>query len=264
MKKCVFSVLVQLFLIHTAIGQNIVITEIMYNPPESGTDSTEFIEFYNASTEIVDLTGYNSTGGNYAFPAVALKPQEYYVITIDSLAFISVFGFSPNGEFSGGLSNSGESIVLYDKQGVVIDSVRYDDADAWPKGAGAGEPDGGGASIILCDVESDNNLGENWYSSVNKTGVYINALEVLASPGQGNDCSEIVTGLNEESDFKLDIYPNPTSDFIHWGAIMNYQLLDIYGDVVSKGMGEKINIEKESSGVYILILDEKKYTVTKL
>ena len=41
---------------------DIVITEIMYNPPESSTDSLEFIEIYNNEISAVDLTGYSLSG----------------------------------------------------------------------------------------------------------------------------------------------------------------------------------------------------------
>jgi len=45
-------------IIEPYIVPEIVITEIMYNPPESGTDSLEFLELYNNGVEIVNLEGF--------------------------------------------------------------------------------------------------------------------------------------------------------------------------------------------------------------
>ena len=42
---------------NTSAQNDIVITEIMYNPPESGTDSLEFIEIYNKGEGTIDLSG---------------------------------------------------------------------------------------------------------------------------------------------------------------------------------------------------------------
>ena len=49
---------------------NLVITEISYNPAESGTDSTEYVELYNNGSSSVDLTGYYfSAGFVHTFPS---------------------------------------------------------------------------------------------------------------------------------------------------------------------------------------------------
>lgn len=174
---------------------NLVITEIMYNPPEAGTDSLEFVEIYNNGTLASDLTNYTLSGITYTFPAVTLPVGGYYVIGVNASAFNTVYGFAPDGIATGGLSNGGESIVIKDAFGLTIDSVRYDDNNPWPSGAAAGEPDGGGASIILCDTASNNNDGANWNASVSSTGSTINGFAVLASPGAANVCPVATTDV---------------------------------------------------------------------
>jgi concanavalin A-like lectin/glucanase superfamily protein/lamin tail-like protein/PA domain-containing protein/type IX secretion system substrate protein len=186
-------------LISTPPIANLVITEIMYNPAESGTDSTEFIEIYNNGSTTVDLTNYTCTGGIYTFPSASIAAGAYYVITIDSSGFYNTYGFNADGVFSGGLSNSSESIVLKDAFGNLVDSVLYDDGGLWPSGTGAGAPDGGGASIIFCDLNSDNNDGTNWKACTNQTGVIIQGLEVLASPGVANTCCPVIAVTDTRS-----------------------------------------------------------------
>ncbi|PCI94043.1 MAG: hypothetical protein COB15_15100 [Flavobacteriales bacterium] len=175
-------------------AQDLVISEIMYNPPEFGTDSLEFIEIYNNGTGVINLNNYTCTGGTYTFPNVNIASGSYYLLAKDTTAFNNVYGFSADGQFSSALSNAGENIVLKDDLGNVIDSVKYDDNAPFPFGSSAGQPDGGGSSIILCDVNSDNNDGLNWSASTNSVGVTINGFPVLASPGAANFCCPTLTG----------------------------------------------------------------------
>lgn len=170
------------------VQADLVITEIMYNSPESGVDSLEFVEIYNNGAMPTDLTGYTLSGIAYTFPSVSLAAGGYYVVGINASAFNSVYGVAADGIATGGLSNGGETIMIRNSMGMVVDSVRYDDNAPWPSGSGAGLPDGGGSSVVLCDTASDNADGANWNASVASTGVMINGNLVLASPGVGNNC----------------------------------------------------------------------------
>jgi hypothetical protein len=171
---------------------NLIITEINYNSPESGTDTTEFIEFVNAGSTAVDLTGYRFVEGvTHTFPATTtIAAGQYFVGAFDSSAFRNRFGF--NADFvwtSGGLSNGGEDITIVDNFGRTVDSVDFKDVAPWPSGSGAGQPDGGGSSIVLCDSTSDNNLGSNWFAATSVVaGQIINGFQVYANPGVGAPC----------------------------------------------------------------------------
>lgn len=195
MKKILLPLIsVFIFIGINAQTPNLVITEIMYNSPESGTDTAEFIEIYNNGASAIDLTNFTCTGGIYTFPNVSLAAGDYYVITIDSSGFYNTYGVNADGVFMSGLSNAGESIVLKNAAGVTIDSVNYDDSGVWPSGAATGQPDGGGASLVLCDVNSDNSLGNNWSTSTTNIGLTVNFFQILASPGTDNGCCSAVTG----------------------------------------------------------------------
>lgn len=209
---CILSntlLLFVLFAFNLNVNSQIVITEIMYNPPESGTDSLEYIEIYNAGNSALDLNGYYLTfGGNtrYTFTSTtSFSAGTFIVFAVNESAVKRQFNlsFTPIKWNSGGLNNSPSTgtypIKFYDNLNVVLDSVYYDDATPWP----TSEVDGGGSSIVLCDVNDDNNIGSNWLASTLSTGKTINTFTLKGSPGYLESCSIckaptalIITGNN--------------------------------------------------------------------
>lgn len=158
----------------------LVITEIMYNPPESGTDSLEFIELYNNDIVAIDLEGYYfSDGVTFTFPAMTMNPGEYLVLATNAAAFEGFFGFEPLA-CTGALSNSGELLLLRNNYNMVVDSVLYDDAAPWPT-----DPDGFGPSLRFCDPGLDNSIPDYWGSSIEFAGLISSGDTVWASPGAG-------------------------------------------------------------------------------
>ncbi len=160
---------------------NLVITEIMYNGPEGGTDSTEFVEIYNNDSLAVNLTGYTFVQGfNYTFPAVTINPNSYIVVAVDSLKFYNFFGVTAYEWTSGGLSNGGEDIILVTNNGDTVDVVDYDDSSPWPT-----SPDGDGPSLTFCNPNLDNNNGSNWSAATSFVGVNAAGDSIWANPGTG-------------------------------------------------------------------------------
>lgn len=157
---------------------DIVITEIMYNPPESGTDSLEFIEFYNNTANPIDMTGYEMVGVTFTFPSFTLNSNSYVVIAVDSLAMVNTFGYIGAFEFGGGLSNGGENVALMDGP-TEIDAVVYNDGAPFINV----DADAGGRSIVFCDYGIDNANGANWNESTTVTGVNIEGNDLFGSPG---------------------------------------------------------------------------------
>ena len=186
--KLKFTLLLTILSITMTYSQ-LVLTEIMYNPPESGTDSLEFLEFYNAGPDGINLDGYQVTEGVvYTFPNRMLGPGEYYTIGVDTLGMFRATGIALSDQWeSGGLSNGGESIVVVDNNSNTVISVTYDDADPWP-GEAEGT-DGEGGSIELCDVMADPTDGANWKTSTGSAGVMINEKELLATIGSANSAT---------------------------------------------------------------------------
>ncbi|MEQ8624510.1 MAG: lamin tail domain-containing protein [Vicingaceae bacterium] len=165
----------------------ISITEIMYNPPESGSDSLEFIEFVNTTVTTIHLNGYSFVEGvSHNFTANdSILAGQFAIIAGDSAAFRNVFGFDADFIWtSGALSNGGEDITIKDNFGALIDSVDYDDGGLWDS-----RPDAGGPSLVLCDSLANNNIGESWYAAQTAVlGGIVNGIQIYANPGAGANC----------------------------------------------------------------------------
>ena len=163
---------------------NLMISEIMYNPPETGSDSTEFIEIFNNDTLDVNLVSYYfSEGINFTFPEIILESGKYIVIARDSVAFANYYGFTPIEWTSGSLTNSGEVLELRNAGGSVADVVEYSNTVAWSEKA-----NGMGASLVLCNVNENNNDPTNWDASISETGLVIEGFEIMADPMDENNC----------------------------------------------------------------------------
>lgn len=159
----------------------IVITEIMFNPPESGNDSLEFLELLNNGADPVSLLDYSfSEGIDYTFPDINLNPGEYFVVCIDSMAFYNTFALQAYQWTGGALSNGGEDIILLDNNGMMIDSVDYDDAMPWDTLA-----DGYGPSLTLCNPNLDNALASSWSASTEFAAVNAVGDSIFATPFAG-------------------------------------------------------------------------------
>ncbi len=161
---------------------DIKITEIMYNPPESGSDTLEFVEFYNNGAAAVNLLGWAMTkGADFVFPDHLLGVGEYVIVCESAAAFLNTFGLEVY-EWSGSLSNGGEEIELSDNAGTVRAYVDFDD-NWYPV------TDGEGPSLTFCDPALDNTLPDNWSVSTK--------LAAVNGDGEGLYCTPL-EGCNQE------------------------------------------------------------------
>lgn len=163
------------------LNAQIVITEIMYNDPSTTAagDSLEYIEIYNNSSAPVGLLNWSfSRGATMTFPDTTIQANSYLVVARRASAIRQFFGFTPIVWATGqNLINTGEPIVLVDNNRIVIDSVSYFATAAWPAAA-----NGGGASMVLCDPNADNNLPASWAASTQSTGLSILNTVIKGSP----------------------------------------------------------------------------------
>lgn len=225
-----------------------IITEIMYNPPESGADSLEYIELLNPNlANDLDVSGYYfSSGIEYTFPAGSTIPAAgFVVVAVDSVAFENAFGLEALEWHDGGLSNSGEGIALRDAGGFVADTVFYDDNTSWPS-----EADQGGASLVLCDPTSDNNDPANWAASTNDIGFFSNGMDTYADPYEWFACMTV--GIADDNVITTVVYPNPTADVfsVRFEAAKEAGAVNIFNS-----LGQVVYTESISAGTTSITID---------
>jgi PKD repeat protein len=163
------------------LNSKMVVTEIMYNPPETGIDSLEFIELYNNDTAAIDLQGfYFSNPVSYTFPSYSIGPHSYTLVAKSASAIFHAFGVTALQWASGSLSNTGALVKLKDRFNATVDSVQYGILMPWDTLA-----NGRGPSLELCDPNSNNALAANWRHAVEFAAVNAAHDTIWASPGQG-------------------------------------------------------------------------------
>ena len=145
----------------------IVITEIMPNPGAVSDSYGEWIEIFNTTDSTIDIAGW----------MIKDAGSDEHVISNDAMSILVVpgdyFVLARNGNeaLNGGLvadyaytgftlSNSEDEIILTDSSGAIVDEVHY--TNAWIFG--------NGIAMEIHDLESNNNVAENWYASTVQYG----------------------------------------------------------------------------------------------
>ena len=183
--KQFYTFLFVLFCSFNVLYSQIAITELSYNPPESGNDSLEYIEIYNFTTLPVNLQGYRFTRGvDYIFPDTSLLAGGYIILTIRKSSFESVYGVPAVQWTSGALNNGGERITIVNAANVPVVDFTYANTAPWPTSMDG--TNGEGRSIELCHPSADANDGSNWKVSENDLGFQINGKQVFGTPGAAN------------------------------------------------------------------------------
>ena len=239
-----------LFLILTLFALNaqsqIVISEIMYNPPEAGVDSLEYIELQNVGSQPLQLQGYTfSQGINYTFGDFTLGVGGFVVVAVNLSAFQGVFGTGITAfqmEMNSALNNGGEPITFSDDQGAVLSSVTYSNGP----GGWYSEADGNGASIELCDPTKNVNDVSNWGPSTNNTGIIINGKTVFATPGAAN--SAICTFVPDATIMVGDFFFTPADITINVGETVQWINTSGTHNVNGSQMAYPANPESFGSG----------------
>ncbi len=203
-----------------AITTDLAITEIMYNPEGADTGgkvseetfySHEWIEIYNNSSQVINLTDWRfNDGTNHILNpppekngqgSIAIQPGEYAILANDAITFLTDYL-----EFSGtvidtvmGLNNTSDTLSLINPGGNILDAVTYE--NSW----GGNENE---KSLEKIDING-NNEASNWGESqvIRGTPGIINSIsgqqippetEPLCQPtaeicdGTDNDCDDLI------------------------------------------------------------------------
>ena len=247
---------------------SLVINEINYNSSEDH-ESSDWIEIFNPGDMDIDVSGYKLKDDNndhsYNLPDETIIPSgEYLVISNDLEAFSELYSSQIPivGPFDFGFGGGGDEVRIFDQDGVLVDSVSYDDESPWPL-----EPDGGGPTLELKNSNLDNELAESWSSSSG-----------YGSPGEQNTSYLNVNDLKDpgpEEYALLNAYPNPFNGSINIPIIIPSQtnskviIFNVLGQKITEISIEHFGIGKHTiswngqnelgndvgSGVYFAQLD---------
>ena len=154
----------------------IIINEIHYN--DASDRRYEFIELFNRSESIVELSGFRFDDGiTFGFPSDAEIAGNSYVLVVKDPSHWRSLRVPVFGPFAGSISNAGERLSLLSPSGQ-RESVRYQDAAPWPLGA-----DGYGPSLERVDPSSPADDFHSWRASATVRG----------TPGRANSTHGVPT-----------------------------------------------------------------------
>jgi hypothetical protein len=156
--------------------KDIIISEIFADPsPVNGLPETEFVELMNRSQNPIQLKDwiFGDATHEVRLNEFIILPGKQLVLTLNTKAFqFENFGNVLGVSSFPTLNNSGESLILKDSSGMVIDSVLY--SDNWYDDS---EKADGGWSLELIDPENICAEEENWTASLDASG---------GTPGKAN------------------------------------------------------------------------------
>jgi len=155
------------FVPEVPVPNDVIITEFVADPsPAVGLPEVEFVEIYNRSTKIFDLSNWtiSDASGSGTLPTYNLLPGEYVLITNTGDA--AQFFVSNYVEVSlPSLNNSDDAVVIKDDLGTVIDSIYYN--TSWYADT---DKDDGGWSLERKHLDAPCNDMSNWSAAVNLVG----------------------------------------------------------------------------------------------
>ncbi len=186
----------------------VVINEIQYHPPDDA-DTGDWVELLNRSPEAFDLSGWALMDAqeDHAFTlpeGTTIAPKSYLVLTQEPDAFAAVHPDVPSlGGWDFGFSQAGDHVRILDADGVLVDSLTFDDDTPWPS-----EADGDGPSLELIESAHDNANPANWsFSRV--MGGTPGALNTVGVPVDATPQPTLPQTYTLEA-----AYPNPFRDHV--------------------------------------------------
>ncbi len=113
--------------ISSSAGDDIIITEILYDAPTSDV-TEEWFELFNPTDFDVNLTGWIVEDNYELFILSGIIPSKgYFVVARNSTAFNLLYGFEPDLDGSPlALSNSGDILTLYNNVSAEVDFVAWE------------------------------------------------------------------------------------------------------------------------------------------
>lgn len=203
------------------VPSDIIINEILFNPKPNGYD---FVEFYNRSNKILDLSKLSVANRNSAGSLASIRkltttpyllfPGEYIVVTENPASLTTLYFVSePSRILTLSLPsypNTNGTVVLLNEQGTVVDEVPY--SEKWHFDLITNRE---GISLERINPSGPSNNPSNWHSAASTAG--------YATPGYKN--SQFLQA--NRSNIKIEVLPkvfSPDGDGYDDFAIINYNV----------------------------------------
>lgn len=248
--------------VYAPCNDEIVFSEINYNSSVTN-DAGDWVELYNNSTEVIDLSKWQFVDDNDSAVFVIeegtlLYPAERKLIVEDIAKFNSIYPIITNyiGPFDFGLKSEGEELRLFDNHGNLQFTMIYSNSYPWPT-----TPDGGRYTLELLDANGKMNNAENWFA-----GCQLGSPAAAFDP----DCKVDIENINL-NDFT--IYPNPANDYFiielsnTHGTETMITLIDSKGVAVKQEMVMEgtniISTQNFASGIYLVKINSGDVIITK-
>ena len=195
--KLVIFIFFTSYLMGTPIGDNILISEVQYDPatPAGHASSeveneAEWFELFNPTSSTIDISGWTIKEGAapiYTFPAVTtITSGSYLLVTnrtdrfqLNFPAVVPDLEMNPGGAGLLKLNNTGDQLTLRNTASDIVDFVEWDSA-AWPVVGGPGQ-------TICRTVSLDTDVVADW------------ATNCVSSPGTGTLSANNAPVANNDS-----------------------------------------------------------------
>lgn len=145
---------------------DVIINEFLCDPtPQVGLANAEFVEIYNKSNKIFDVSNWKIGDASSDGTATQgwLLPGEYMILS--STANVDSFTVATGVTSFPSLNNSGDAIVLRSDLGVILDSIYY--TSDWYHDQ---NKDGGGYTIERINPNAPCSGEDNWSASNDNLG----------------------------------------------------------------------------------------------
>ncbi len=184
------------------LDSTVVFNEVMYNPPGDNERQGEWIELHNQLSVDMDISEWQLAGGvDYTFPDGTIVPGRGYLLVAGAPDSIQnqAIGTTVLGPWSGRLSNSGETLRLFNNDERLMNELTYNDTSPWPAAA-----DGSGASLVKADPATATHRESSWTFSRRLGG----------TPGTGHEresfaesfvLNEIAASNADEGEFFIEL-----------------------------------------------------------
>ena len=268
---------VKVALSSVAESKDIIVNEILFNPPSAGSD---YVEIYNRSNKTIDLkqtyiANRNSTGNLSDITPLStdnhlLFPKEFMVLTNDvewvKAAYIYENPLSFLKVNLPVFNDDKSNVILLNAQGTISDEVPY--SDKWHFKLLDNKE---GVALERIDYNGLSNVADNWHSAATSVGYgtpsYKNSQYRITDAVQGTIRSspDIISPDNDgQDDFATIDY-----DFPQPGYVANITIFDASGRAVRylqknalcgtkgnfrwDGLGEKN--QSLATGIYIVFTE---------